>query len=127
MCEHEEARCYFVVGLEGPGYRLLSFVTEKRRVFLEGEQVGQRPLVGLPAVHADDARLRDAKQRVGQALLHEGLDVVARDADEDDRIEDFGWVFRVAELDVIGLEVVDLVPENDGLALVNLVLDRLRA
>jgi len=53
--------------------------------------------------------------------------VVARDADEDDRIEDFGWVFRVAELDVIGLEVVDLVPENDGLALVNLVLDRLRA
>jgi len=57
----------------------------------------------LPAVHADDARLRDAEQRVGQALLHEGLDVIARDADEDDRIEDFGWVFGVAELDVIGL------------------------
>ena len=79
--QDEESGIDFVVGRERSGERLFGLVAEQGGVPLEREEVGRRALVGLPAVHAYHARLADAQERIGQALLHEGFDVVAWNTD----------------------------------------------
>ncbi len=79
--QNEEARVDFVVWSERSGERLSGLFAEQGGVPLEREEVGERALIGLPAVDANHARLADAQERIGQALLHEGFDVVAWNAD----------------------------------------------